>query len=182
MQSKIWIFLFILAVSAFARGGVIFEYRNGETETIKRASFSQSTLFRSTGRSVKIEPRKIYEIEIFSDTTEIHYGETWLRARVHPRGKGEEILQPTSGWLKIGTKLNGMSSFGKISVSLTELKRIQFRIPEADPAAENGEMPRAVISNGANGNGTQSTQEQVQAQETGNLDGNGGGAGNENAQ
>jgi len=181
LQSKIWIFLFILAVSAFARGGVIFEYRNGETETIKRASFSQSTLFRSTGRSVKIEPRKIYEIEIFSDTTEIHYGETWLRARVHPRGKGEEILQPTSGWLKIGTKLNGMSSFGKISVSLTELKRIQFRIPDPD-SAQNGQMPRPVISNGTNGVVSESTDVQVQAQETENLEESGGVAEDESAQ
>ena len=152
MQNKIWLFLFIFAVCAFARGGIILEYRNGETETIRKATFAKPALFRTENRSVKVNTKKIYEMEIFADTIEIHFAETWVRAKIHPRGgkKDEEKSQPVSGWLKIGTKINGMSSFGRISAPLTELRRIQFRIPEA-PATENADV-------------------QEQAQETENLE------------
>lgn len=157
MQNKIWLFLFIFAVCAFARGGIILEYRNGETETIRKATFAKPALFRTENRSVKVNTKKIYEMEIFADTIEIHFAETWVRAKIHPRGgkKDEEKPQPVLGWLKIGTIINGMSSFGRISAPITELRRIQFRIPEA-PAP--------------NGVEAESAAAQAQAQETENLE------------
>jgi len=187
LLSKTLLFFLLFAVCAFAQRGVLLEFRNGETERVKRASFDEKVVFRTQGRSVNINPRKIYKIEFFADSIEIHWGETWLRARVHPRSRGEEVLNPTLGWMKIGTTLRGNSTFGRIAVSVTELSLIQFREPEPAPngGLANGQNAAVVQSppNGQNeeaeitANGAQTNADaNGQAQETANGQGAGGGS------
>jgi len=189
LLNKILILLFLLVfvVCSYARGTII-EFRNGDEKTIRRATFTEDVFFRRTGGNVKINPRKIYKMEIFADTIEIHSGETWLRAKIHPRGRGEEKPLPVSGWIKIGTTIRGNSDFGRISTALRELTRIQFRIPEPDPATNgngiNGERQRYTdgSQNGNGANGSANGEMQEQAQETENPNGNDGRNGNENGE
>jgi len=133
-------------VSAFGLQTVFVKYRNDETETVKKASlsdFSGKPYFRMKGRKVEINTKKLHHINVFPDTIEIYYGDTWCRVDVYPFIKKKkdsvkdtaEVTKDTAevvwrGWMKISTILGGIAEFGKLSASISELKHVHFRPKE----------------------------------------------------
>jgi len=143
------------------------EYRNGETERIRRASFRDKAFFRTRGRSVEIDPRRVERIEVFSDTIEIYYSETWVRVNLHPATKDSVPPPPFAGWMKVNTVLTGVSDFGNISVSISELKQVVFRIPRENQEQQNQAAAPANGNgngNGNNGNGNGNISEQEETE------------------
>jgi len=146
LRNKIFVIALILFVSAFGLQTVFVKYRNDETETVKKSSLSDFTgksYFRMKGRKVEINTKKLHYINVFPDTIEIYYGDTWCRVDVYPfiKKKKESSKDTASiskdtvevvwrGWMKISTILGGIAEFGKLSASISELKHVHFRPKE----------------------------------------------------
>ena len=111
---------------------ILVEYRDGKTETIKRAAFIDTVLFRINNRVVEVNPRRLDSIHVFADTIEIYFGETWIRANIFPRTK-DSIPPVHRGFVRVRTRLTGNAEFGRLSASISELRRIVFR-PKPAPA------------------------------------------------
>lgn len=140
MRIKLAIFLvFVLTASAFCRKQTILvEYRDGKTETIRKASFADTIFFRINNRVVQVNPRQLYKIEIFADTIDIYFGETWVRADIHPVSK-DSVPPVHRGFVKVKTRLTGIADFGALSTSVSELKQINFRPSKPKAAAAENE-------------------------------------------
>ena len=146
MRNKIFVIALILVASAFGLQTVFVKYRNDDSETVRKsvlADFSGKTYFRMKGRKVEVNTRKLHHIDIFPDTIEIYYGDTWCRVDAYPfiKKKKESAKDSTAvakdttevvwhGWMKISTILGGIAEFGKLSASISELKHIHFRPKE----------------------------------------------------
>ena len=146
MRNKIFVIALILSVSVFGLQTVFVKYRSDDTETVKNASlsdFSGKPYFRMKGRKVEINTKKLHHINVFPDTIEIYYGDTWCRVDVYPFIKKKKDSAKDSadvakdtvevvwrGWMKISTILGGIAEFGKLSASISELKHVHFRPKE----------------------------------------------------
>lgn len=129
MRIKISIFLLFFAFTGIALCKPVtisVEYRNGKTETVKKALFIDTLFFHSDGRRVVINPKRLDRMDIFADTIKIHFGETWVRADIYPASK-DSIPPVHHGYVKVNTRITGKASFGNLSTSLSELRQIIFR-------------------------------------------------------
>jgi hypothetical protein len=132
----LFVFLFIFTGIAICGLPTVFvEYRNGESETVKKAAFKETAYFRTKGRSIEINPKKLGKIDIFADTIEIYYGETWVRAHIYPVSK-DSVPPVYYGFVKINAILTGIADFGKLSASVSELRHINFK-PKKAVAADD---------------------------------------------
>jgi hypothetical protein len=107
-------------------------YKNDTGEIIKKAElidFSEKPCFRTKGRKVEINTKRLHHIDIFCDTVDIYYGDTWCRADVYPITK-DTVPTVYNGWMKISTFVTGIADFGKLSASVSELKQIHFKPKE----------------------------------------------------
>jgi len=168
LRNKILLIALVLFSAVFSKA-VEVEYRNGKTEKIKKAAFKEKAYLRSKGRNVEINTKKLNSMDVFSDSIEIYYGETWVRADIYPKTKDTVNVPVHEGWIKINTVLTGVADIGKISASITELKRIRFKIPKSEDenaSAQGDGQPRTIAISSADGGETQSAEENTETAET----------------
>ncbi|MDR0303793.1 MAG: hypothetical protein LBH98_03355 [Chitinispirillales bacterium] len=133
MRIKFLLFTLVFAGVCFCGfPTVLVQYRNGGSEIIKKADISDISgkpYFRTKGRNVEINIKRLHYIDIFSDTVEIYHSNTWCRTDIYPLTK-DTIPVVYHGWMKISTILCGVADFGKLSASISELKQIHFKPKE----------------------------------------------------
>jgi len=161
LPTKIFFILSFFLVSTAFCGKIFFgktfvvEYANGKTQNIKKAAFREKTYFRAKGRNEELNPKKLNVMDVFSDTIEIYYGEMWMRANVYPTTKDTVNIPVYDGWIKVNTVITGVSDLGKISASLTELKRVKFKVPKDKSKKESQrQVPPTTAASGGGENVT----------------------------
>ena len=158
MPIKTLLLLPFLFAAAFC-GVISVEYRNGDTEKIKKAAFKEKTYFRAKGRSVEIKLKKLNGMDVISDTIEIYYGDTWVRANVYPTTKDTVNIPVYEGWIKINTILTGVAEFGKFSSSISELKHIKFNTPKQKSKKSPKQVPTIAVANNGGEKGSEAAGE-----------------------
>jgi hypothetical protein len=161
------LFSFIFANFCFCGLPAIWvQYKTGNSEIIKNAEFADvlgKSLFRTKGRQVEINPKKLHYMDIFSDTIEIYRGDTWCRVNIYPLlPKGDTIPVAYNGWMKISTILKGYADFGKLSASISELTHIHFKPKEIFGKKAQTSSDTTAISNISEQEQDISEQEQEQ--------------------
>ena len=147
MQIKFLLFLFIIFGVCYCKiPQVLVHYRSGQTETVKKAEFhdlSGNPLFRLKGRQVIINQKKLHYMNVFADTIEIYYGDTWCRVDIYPiLSKKDTNTVVHNGWMKISTILKGQADFGKLSASISELSYLHFRPKELIVKEDKKQTPQ----------------------------------------
>jgi hypothetical protein len=153
------LFLLTFLFAAAFCGAISVEYRNGDTEKIKKAAFKEKTYFLTKGRSVEINLKKLNGMDVISDAIEIYYGDTWVRANVYPTTKDTANIPVYEGWIKINTILTGVAEFGKISSAISELKHIKVNTPKQKSKKSPKQVPTIAVANNGGEKGSEAAGE-----------------------